>query len=237
MNWNPWKKRGIETSQDAWNELSSQDVGPKTMEILNVWVSTLPESAYGIIDMAAGQGFEARYLDELGYSVTAFDRSRDMIRGSVYPVKHGDMTNIRLARASYSGILVKDAWVFLDHTERVTALQKFYASLVHSGSVLILSQFADTRAHIIPNESKLPIKVIRSDFKSDKDWMAYVTASTNDGGEILSIEYQTDYSSLSRESNKAGFRLSFDEYPYNSDYSQENRWVTRRNQLVAKLTK
>ncbi len=234
MNWFQKKKH---KELDSWYELSSNDVGPETQNILMEWLSVLPSSSHGILDMAAGQGYEARFMSKLGHRVTAYDGSRNMIRGSVYPVNQADMTNIKLPRASHEGILVKDVWVFLTDEERCRSLDIFYNALVRGGSVLIMSQYSDTRAHILSNESSFPFKVIRSDFPSDDDWMRYVESSTNNGGEILSIEYKTDSESFDYESARAGFSLDLTAFPFNSAYSAENRWISGRNQWVAQLTK
>lgn len=235
MNWGLGKRNLLE--QRSWSETSDQDLGPDTAAILNIWLDSLPSSAYGILDMAAGQGFESRYMSQLGNKVTAYDNSDYMASNAVYQVNYGNMTSIKLPRNSFSGVLVKDAWVFLDDFERSQALDLFYSSLVRGGSTLILSQSSDTRAHIIPNESQLPIKVLLSDFRSRDEWSDYVLRNTNEGGQVLSIEYQTDKESFVRESKKAGFKLDLTGYSYNSNYSQENRWLPGRNQWVAKLIK
>lgn len=218
------------------SDYSSNGVGEETAKILREWASQLPTSSLGILDMAAGQGIASEFLARLGNKVTAYDTSSTMRRGAVYPVKHGDMTTIRLPRKSHSGILVKDAWVFLDSKERARALRIFYSTLVNGGSVLLLSQKNDTRAHVVPHDSGYPIKIIESDYNSTADWKAYVDAEIKRGGKLLSIEYQTDSDTMYSEASLAGFTATVDEYRFDSRYAQENIWV-KKSQVVATLQK
>lgn len=226
------------TEQDEYADVaySYEEVGNYTAALLGSWAKNLPTSSHGILDMAAGLGIESKLLHDMGHDVTAYDRSQHMRAGAIYNVKSGDMTNVRLRNSSYSGALIKDAWVFMDDNSREKTLSNIFPALVSGGSILIISQLSDNRVHIIPYDSKFPIKVLESDFSEKRAWERYLKEEVSRGGKVIAVEYETNNETMLLEGKNAGLKVTVETFGFNSALAQENRW-RKTHQVVAVMTK
>lgn len=222
-------------AEDSWRVTSETKPGSSTCDVLDEWVRSLPEGV--VLDLAAGQGIESRYIaDAHNRKVVAYDISDNLRKQSVYSVNRGDIFALNYGSRTYAGALIKDAWVFFDPNKRATLLEKLYNGLCTGGSVLIMSQWSDTRAHVIPPESDYPQKYLLSDYSSVSDWIFVLAKEKAGGGKVIAIEYEVSEQTFSEEANGAGFSLEIVEYRMGSALSMENRWK-QVQQLVATLRK
>lgn len=228
---------GLPQSFDGVANLHKNEVGPKTAEVILNWAGTLPKSRGGIVDLAAGQGIEASMLAGKGYRVLGIEISDFMIQNSYHgEMIRGDLTNLKLRQNSYSGALLKDAWIFLPIEKRLKFLGAVKKALVKDGSLLIISQMSDTRAHLVPIGSRYPTKILRNDFRTYEEWIRNIEKQQNMGSNVFAIEYESEPNGIIELAKKVGFKASIEEYGYRSALSQENRWIEMSG-FIAKLKK
>lgn len=218
-------------------EWSSDNItGSKTTRLIIGWADSLPESAKGVLDLAAGQGIESALLTSKGYRVTSYDASPDMVNRSYFGVKLANITSLRFSRNSYSGALIKDAWVLIPPTDRSRILTNVAKALTKNGSVLIISQAATTRAIIVPHDSGYPISIPLHHFQSKEDWLKKINQEIKDGGKVISVEFECSPEGLEKMARTSGLSCTANNYPADSSMARENRWI-QTSGFVAILTK
>ncbi|MDD2822543.1 MAG: class I SAM-dependent methyltransferase [Candidatus Daviesbacteria bacterium] len=195
------------------------------------WASRLPKSSLGFIDVAAGAGFEARLLANNGYPCIAQDPSEEVARISKHQVTRvGKAEELEFKDASFSGVLMKDSWMFLSPEQKQIFMTEAFRVLVPGGSVLLQSQREDAhRAWYMPNKSDIIQKLSSFDFLKYGDswyekWLEAVVDLQKEG-EIYIIEYSCMPNDTENLANQAGLlRKNLTEYGWNHPLAVKNRW-------------
>ena len=206
-------------------DMHENTAGGATSELILNWAKSLPKSENGILDLAAGQGIESALLANNGYRVTAYDRSIQMSKNAYFGVHIADITKLHPKNNSYSGVLIKDALIFIPSPDLPDMFRNLKAGLIRGGSIMIISQTATSRAHLIPHDSNLPISVPKNDFDSIVAWLKKVRDEVKSGGQIISIEFESNPQEISKTAKAAGFSSEVSSYSRNSPLARENRWI------------
>lgn len=218
-----------------WRTTSEKVPGPHTSRVIDNWIQTLPEG--DLLDLAAGQGIESAYMNRIhSRRVSAYDTALSMRHNAVYTVENANIFKMHYGRESYAGALIKDAWVFFSPNDRTGLLQNLYKGLIRGGSVLIMSEWSDTRAHVIPEGSSFPQKYLLSDYENARDWINALAREKHSGGKVISIEYEVNEATFNEEASSAGFDVNVQYFGMGTGLSMENRWK-QSQQYVAILRK
>lgn len=229
----------IERRVQAFTEVDLAKLEIKEPEFTNIllsWATKQPNSDRGFLDLAAGQGLEANVLSQVGgYKVIAQDASAQMAQSSIYP----DINILESHRLDYhdntfSGILLKDALLFLSPFQREQTLWEAFRVLVSGGSLLIKSEASDAnRARYIPRGSKIVQCLSSFDFKSYAHWIEGVHFLENSGDEVFLIEYICNVKDIRQLGIKTGFECKvLIEYDRNNLLSTQSRWVNKNGFII-----
>ena len=85
--------------------------------------------------------------------------------------------------------------------------------------MLIMSQWSDTRAHVIPSSTSYPQRYLLSDYANTQDWLQAIQNEKKTGGKVIAVEYAVDENTFRDEASKSGFGV--DEIKYFQCWSSE----------------
>jgi ubiquinone/menaquinone biosynthesis C-methylase UbiE len=197
-------------------------------DLLSGWAQRQPPSPLGFLDLAAGLGIEAKMLADKGFSVIAQDPSEVMVAGNHHTnAKVGKAERLEYSDNSFSGLILKDAFMFLSPIQRKAMFKEALRTLVPGGSLFILSEKTDAhRARYLPNDSKFSQTLPSTDFESYEAWLKAAQELEKDNS-IFAIEYMCSPTELVAQAEEAGFTVVQSEvYDRKHPLSLENRWLT-----------
>lgn len=73
-------------------------------------------------------------------------QNRELVQSAVFHVKRANVFNLSFGSAEIDGFLIKDAYKFFPVHARIGLLNNIYRGLRHGGSLLVMSEWSDTRA-------------------------------------------------------------------------------------------
>ncbi len=203
-----------------------------TSAYLSPWLQSLPGNC--VLDLASGQGIEAKAISRQGFEVVAQDVSPSMLAGSYFEGLRvlGCAEVLPYADGTFDGILLKDALVFMDPISRDEMFLEAQRVLAPKGSMLISSESTNMRVWRQDAPGKLPY---REFFETNDDWERIVEECST--GHDYSIYFQTDPNSIVELARQHGFKQSrLTQYPFNHPLGGENRWI-KRGGFVLELKK
>lgn len=224
---NDIEKRQLIFKNSADSEQYSEETAFSS--VLLAWAKRQPHSEMGFIDVAAGRGIEAATLTANGFPCIAQDPSEEMTQASKNSiVKLGSAEKLNFPDSSFSGILIKDAWLFLPPHVRRSFFAEAMRTLVSTGSVLLQSERADVcRARYVPNDSEISQTLSSFDFSTYEDWLQEL-ARLQKQENVYSVEYECLPESVEKLAHQAGFLTTkMTEYDRNSLLSTQSRWVKK----------
>ena len=158
--------------------LCSHEAAPEKLmhEVVLPWVLTLPRNPGPILDLAAGQGIEAKFLSDKGYYCVGSDLSQLMTRNSQNARRiRAKADSIPLKDQSLSGGFMKDAWGFLSPEMKQHALEEIKRVLVYDGSFLIVTQLGSCmRIYYTENSSRYG-SPLKDTYDNDSNWQEVVS--------------------------------------------------------------
>lgn len=219
---------------DSVGDKAKKESEPLFHNLLIEWAQKQPQSPLGFIDIASGIGVEARLLCEAGYQCIAQDPSEPMIQQNQNAFALvGSAEKLAFPDRSFSGILLKDAWLFLSPTQRLECLIEVKRTLVPSGSLLIKSERADIhRAKYLPNNSKLAQSLPSSDFATYNEWVQAVI-KLQEVDDVYTIEYRSMPDDIMELAEEVGLSVVH-HFDYDSKHplATDNRWVQKSGFLL-----
>lgn len=199
------------------------------------WLSALPRKNNLVLDLACGQGIESRVCESQGFRYIGQDTSRTLLSSSIHRDKvFGDVTALPFRDSQFSGVLIKDAMIFLPPEDREVMFTELKRILIPGGSVFISSQVGNRlRFHYLPKGSKIAQK---ESFENQYGWQEKLEMMKAEG-QVFSIEFVTEPSGIQQLSSNLGFSIQLlHEYTWDDPLSRENRWI-ERNGFVMQLIK
>jgi hypothetical protein len=205
--------------------------------LLASWVLSSPSSDSEFLDPFAGYGIEAGYLRSMGFDVKALERFPSMRESAKYPVVAGNFFQMKFPPDHFGGILVKDAWLFLDPKKRTAFLRKSFEILVRGGSILIVSKLNSTYRACL-SEGSLDFTLTTSDTGGNVNtWKKLVKKEKERGTLLVAVEYPCVPEQIHEQAEKLGF--VYEQvicYGVHDRLAIENRWE-RKPGFIVKLTK
>lgn len=187
------------------------------------WALSLPEGS--IMDLAGGVGLESNALKQEGFNVTLVDISQDLLANSTHDKKvRAEIQNLPFPDNSFSGVLLKDVWMFLRPELRVQTLQEIKRVLKPGGSILLISQTETApRLRYIPEGMSYPVK---ETFKEQFELDEAIQNLSGSRDKIVGVDYISTVSDAEAYAQQAGFAIVHaHEYDDKSQVAQENRWI------------
>jgi len=203
------------------------------------WARKQPASPLGFIDVASGLGIEAKTLFDNGFPSIAQDPSAEMVKHNVHGfARVGNAHQLDYPDSSFSGILIKDAWLFLSPEQRLAFLQEAKRTLVDDGSVLLQSERADVhRGRYLPKESQISQTLSSFDFSSYQEWLNKIAEMQKDGDSFYAIEYACLPEDVEKLTSHIGLQpTTRAEYDSKHSLATQSRWV-KRSGFILELKK
>lgn len=208
-----------------------------TQKIILPWAykiaDTLPNNT--ILDLAAGQGIESRILSEAGFDVISQDASSEMLGASYYdgPKVVAIAEQLPYQDASFAGILLKDALVFMSPESRDEMLDEAMRVLVPGGRMLVASESTYMRVWKQDRPNALAYK---DTYPTNDNWQALLTDAQTAHDYIFI--FAANVADFSQQAHRHGFRVSVkSDHTFNSPYYKEKRWGGGEGGFVVELAK
>lgn len=208
-----------------------------TQKIILPWAhklaDTIPNNT--ILDLAAGQGIESRTLSEAGFDVISQDVSSEMLAASYYdgPKVIGIAEKLPYRDASFAGILLKDALVFLSPESRDEMLSEAKRVLVTGGKMLVISESTYMRVWKQDHPNTLAYK---DTYPTNDNWEALYADARS--AYDHSFVFAADVADFSRQAYLHGLKVNIKaDYTFQSDHYVEKRWRGATGGFAVELTK
>lgn len=203
------------------------------------WAQSLPEGP--LLDLAGGQGFESQSLADAGFDVTLVDRSAALLHSSQYSVDHeagtrskairAEMQNLPFPDGHFSGVLLKDVWIFLSPQARIEALNEMKRVLKDGGSILLISQLGNYgRIRFMPSNMSYPVK---ESCNTQEEMDKMLAGLVKSGDKIVSVEYFSNVPDTTKYAQQVGLAPSVvQEYDREDPLAKENRWIAEAGYIM-----
>lgn len=212
-------------------EFHDNEIGKVTQEILIKWADSLPKVNLPVIDVAAGMGIEASFLEKHGVTTIAQDPSEEYLEKSYVPHNHriGIAEELPDAAESVRGILCKDSIMFLSPAQREKVFAEAQRVLIPGGSFLLITEYTTAhRAKYVPNNSQYPQTLTSADFGNSYERFVQELDRMKDSNQFFSIQYKCEPSDFIEPAEAVGLTCTKNElHDYKSELAKENRWVQR----------
>lgn len=228
-------------SSDQWAiDSAVRTEGIFAQQYLLPWAQSLSRNVQGtprtILDLAGGAGKESEALKKAGFSPLLIDLSSHLLSATEITKKVlADIHKLPIAENSVNGVLIKDAWIFLDQESRIKVLGEMRRVLSAGGSILILSQKGDkARLRYIPSGSQLP--QIET-YDTDEQMMSDIENGLIDSTKIISTEYISTVDDTIHLAQELGWSVAvIEDYKFDHPLAKQNKWVNKSG-FIIKLTK
>jgi ubiquinone/menaquinone biosynthesis C-methylase UbiE len=205
------------------------EASPFTTSLLR-WANALPASPSGIIDLAAGQGIEAFFLNQAGFKCFAVDASQLMISHSFVPdmARLGNAFKLAEPNDTYGGVLLKDALIFFSPPQRILLFEEAYRILIPGGRIIIISEEISTFAQVYSPDTGVTSNYWMNSSKPSmftknksnyESWLNAIYSAEANGAIVDSVEWGTDLGDTVLLAENKGFR-TVSAIRYNSDDPQ-----------------
>ncbi len=224
---------------DADSDMKKNAAEPLHFAYILDWARGLPKSEKGVLDLAAGRGFEVVGLRNEGIKAFGIDQTQRMVQEKVTPfIMHGEATNPPIHDNSISGAILKDAILFFSPEDRKRMLLALQKSLVPGGSLLILSELSDAlRIRYLSGKSKWPAHEA-FDVSEARHWAKYVKKLQDTGDEVVSVEFPSVPEDIRQLALENGFTFHLlESYKFGSPLAEERRWSKNKPGYICVLEK
>lgn len=208
-----------------------------TQKIILPWAykiaDTLPNNT--ILDLAAGQGIESRILSEAGFDVISQDASSEMLAASYYqgPKVVGIAEQLPYQDASFAGILLKDALVFMSPESRDEMLNEAKRVLIPGGKMLVISEYTRMRVWKQDRPGSLAYK---DTYPTNENWQELLADARS--AHDYDFIFAADYRDFMPQAESHGFHVALrSSHGFDSPYYTEKRWGGGNGGFVVELTK
>lgn len=191
------------------------------------WLDGLPMGNKRVLDIAAGQGVEAAMIANFGWQTVAMEPSSLLSTHSFHNNRvRGVAEALPFKGDTFSGIICKDALIFLSPEVRREMLCEAHRVLVDGGKLLLVSQRSDAlRIHYVPHDGTFAQK---ETYETDDAWQQHLVTISRQGS-VFAIEYTTLPDQVVALAESCGFVCNaITNYGGDSPLSLENRWMQIR---------
>lgn len=218
----------------AYNEKPPIEASTYTTEYFDPWLESL--TGNHVLELAAGQGIEAKHATEKGFKVVCLDLSREMAAKTHFDKNQytqADVAHLPFPENSLDGVYGNDFLIFVSPEKKRLMLNEIFRVLKPGGKVLLQSQIGDKlriRYYIVKgrNPDGTPQYAQANPhetYENNDSWQEKVREIENKGDEISVIEFHLTPEMFEQDAAQAKFiNLHTTQYGYNDPLSKEDRW-------------
>lgn len=204
---------------------------PFSWKLLIDWAQRLPTNSTGekiVIDLAGGQGYEALALQKAGIHAFVQDASSDMVKQTVVPgcSRKGSVTVLPEKDEQISGLILKDALLFLSPIQRKAMFTEARRVLVPGGQFIVLSEINKEDKVVKHKVGFADQYIIRATNISLEDWITKLEQGSAVGEFALGErDFICDPDILAQQAKAQGLILvEFQKVSAYDSLGLENRW-------------
>lgn len=205
----------ITKGSDAEKSLSENYILP--------WANSLAGNR--ILDLATGQGFEARELARNNFWVAGVDLSREMLRKNFHSMNVVGLSGKLPFRGKiFNGALMKDAWIFFSPKAKGETLGEIKRVLKPGGSLLLITEIGDKERIFFGRKDGGDGAPFYDSYPNDYNWQQRVD-QTNKYSKVGHVEFICTVQSAQEVANENGFNCEIlREYDHFDPLACESRW-------------